>query len=107
MKHFQGDDIPFELKLKKGKWSDFSCVDVYFYTSEENKMKFSTDESKGYSPLEIDAELARGVIPSEASKLMCGNLIAEVRVQVDTLNACKRLDTSLEILKTTIKQETL
>lgn len=107
MKHFQGDDIPFELKLKKGKWNDFSCVDVYFYTSEENKMKFSTDESKGYSPLEIDAELARGVIPSEASKLMCGNLIAEVRVQVDTLNACKRLDTSLEILKTTIKQEAL
>lgn len=106
MKHYQGDDIPFELKLKNGKWSDFDAVDLYFYTNESFVVRYSTVNSD-YNELAIDNNCIKGIISSSDSALMCGNLIVEIRVQKDEENACKRLNTNVEIYKTTIKQEVL
>lgn len=108
MRYFQGDDVRFSIRCNNAQWSDFTCVDIYFYTSEENKMKFSTDASKGYAPLELDAEFAKGVIPSDATKLMHGNVIVEFHVtKSNGDDICKVKRTDIVIEKTTIKKEVL
>ena len=105
MKHYQGDDIPFELTLKNGKWSDFDCVDIYFFTNESNVVKFST-ANENYNSLIINDNKISGVISSENTSLMCGNITIEIRLRKNGQDLCKRVNSNVNVFKTIIKIET-
>lgn len=110
MVYYQGDDIDFSIRALGAEWSDFTCVDIYFYTSEEHKVKYSSKYSSQpeYKPLTISDDFVKGVIPSDDTKLMRGNLIVEIHVQKqDGTDICKRKRTNVTIEKTTIKQEVI
>jgi len=87
MKKYQGEDIYFSLNFSQSTNTDISSFDdlynvlVYAYTSEENVAKFSRIPKDGYEPL-IDPEdqglILRGVISSEYTKEMHGQIILDV-----------------------------
>lgn len=90
MKKYQGEDIFFSLKFnsdESGALSDFSGADnviVYAYTAQNYIVKFAMVPAIGYSDLilSVDNMTLTGVIDSEYTKSMLGQIVLEIMIEV-------------------------
>lgn len=89
MRKYQGEDILFSLKMNNTtnptitNFDNVSNVIVYAYTKEDYVQKFSMVELDGYTTLEsISSTELSGIINSEYTKNMLGQLVLEVMIEV-------------------------
>lgn len=127
MIRYQGEDIPFNLKLNilktndVNRWFDFSHIFIYFYTHNTYIAKFKCELdidsdgngvviSKAYDVNELDEitdTIIKGTIPTRDTKHMCGAMYMDmlVRYRNGNVDAIKRVNTGINIVSTPIKNE--
>ena len=117
MRKYQGEDIAFSVKLDNKDnatikdFTDVSNVIIYAYTDEDSKQMFSVVSKDGYSPLLTisDTEIS-GVISSEYTSLMRGQIFIEVMVEVGSstgdsfYNIISKTATGIFIIESKIKE---
>lgn len=97
MKKYQGEDISFSLKFNNpgsvniSNFTNTTNVIVYAYTDEIYVQKFSMISKDGYQLLGMvsPTELS-GVITSEYTSKMCGQLTLEVMLEYPSNNGDTR-----------------
>lgn len=112
MKYYQGEMIQFNVELDGANVSDFSYIDVYLYTSKSTTFKYTTNRDKASSTEEhliidsVSDTMLQGFIHSAMTSQMLGILWMEIRcVQAGMPVFVKRMQTDVEICKSTIKNE--
>jgi hypothetical protein len=119
MDKYQGDDIDFAMALNPENPGDvttfeyFDDIIFYAYTSQNFISKFSKEEKQNYIKLKTSSGIISGIIPSEHTKLMRGNLLLDIRFS-KSINSGDSFETStytvntgVIIKNTPIKLETI
>ena len=120
MKKYQGEDIYFSLNFSNSSnvnitsFDDLENVIVYAYTGEDDIVKFSIVEKGGYEPLtSVSQTNIKGVIRSEFTKLMSGQIMLDIMCIVASEdgdkadNIIQRAMSGIYILPSIIKDEAL
>lgn len=118
MKKYQGEDIYFSLNFSNSSnvsitsFDDLENVIVYAYTGEEDIVKFSKELKAGYEPLTSASPTnLKGVIRSEFTKLMTGQIMLDIMCIVASEdgdkadNIIQRAMSGIYILPSIIKDE--
>ena len=118
MKKYQGEDIYFSLNFTNSSnnnitsFDDLENVIVYAYTGEDDIVKFSKVLKDGYEPLtSASATNLKGVIRSEFTKLMTGQIMLDIMCIVTSVdgdkadNIIQRAMSGIYILPSIIKDE--
>lgn len=127
MIRYQGEDIPFNIKLNTLKtndvtrWFDFGYVYIYFYTQttyisdfgckldiDDNGDGVVLDNKLKSNELDyINDNVINGNIPTRDTKRMCGAMYMDilVRYRNGTIDTIKRVNTGINIVSTPIKLE--
>lgn len=127
MIRYQGEDIPFNIKLNTLKtndvtrWFDFGYVYIYFYTQttyisdfgckldiDDNGDGVVLDNKLKSNELDyINDTVIKGNIPTRDTKCMCGAMYMDilVRYRNGTIDTIKRVNTGINIVSTPIKLE--
>ena len=118
MKKYQGEDIYFSLNFSNSSnlnitsFDDLENVIVYAYTGEEDIVKFSKELKDGYEPLTSASPTnLKGVIRSEFTKLMSGQIMLDIMCIVASEdgdkvdNIIQRAMSGIYILPSIIKDE--
>ena len=116
MRKYQGEDIYVSLELDNPDnptiqdFTDISNIIIYAYTSSSAMQKFSMVEKTGYSQIESVSDTKKSIsIDSEYTKLMSGQLIIEVMVEIpsdtgdNTTTLIKKVQSGIFIVPSTIK----
>lgn len=118
MKKYQGEDIYFSLNFSNSSnlnitsFDDLENVIVYAYTGEDDIVKFSKVLKDGYEPLtSASATNLKGVIRSEFTKLMTGQIMLDIMCIATSVdgdkadNIIQRAMSGIYILPSIIKDE--
>lgn len=118
MKKYQGEDIYFSLNFSNSSnlnitsFDDLENVIVYAYTGEDDIVKFSKELKEGYEPLtSADSTNLKGVIRSEFTKLMAGQIMLDIMCIATSVdgdkadNIIQRAMSGIYILPSIIKDE--
>ena len=118
MKKYQGEDIYFSLNFTNSSnnnitsFDDLENVIVYAYTGEDDIVKFSKVLKDGYEPLtSASATNLKGVIRSEFTKLMTGQIMLDIMCIATSVdgdkadNIIQRAMSGIYILPSIIKDE--
>ena len=120
MKKYQGEDIYFSLNFSNSSNLNITNIDdlenviVYAYTGEDDIVKFSKVLKDGYEPLtSASATNLKGVIRSEFTKLMTGQIMLDIMCIATSVdgdkadNIIQRAMSGIYILPSIIKDEAL
>ena len=124
MKKYQGEDVYFSLNFSEStnpditSFADLYNVVVYVYTKSDYIVKYSVlqtgDYATGYEPLtyvDVDNLILQGIILSEQTSLMSGQIMLDIMCIKDTLdgdtkeNLIQKAMSGIYILPSIIKAE--
>lgn len=108
---YQGEKIDFGLIVEPKSetdiqsWENITDIILYMYTNNSYIVKFRYPETSGYAPLSIsnDKKIISGVLSSENTSKMVGQLYLEMLIQDHT--SIEKYNTGMIIQPTNIKHE--
>jgi hypothetical protein len=113
MEKYQGEDISFRVKFRKGEnpninsFADLSGIMLYFYTDSCDIVRFCYPAKNGYETLTLtDNATLSGVITASKTKTMSpGALRVEVLAKNGNDNMVEKRITGIVLTKDLIKSE--